>query len=103
MNVCKDCGVQFQPLPGKEWAHQCFECWKKGKNQPKSVTAQFPVAVGMNNDASDERKQRLIVRQNALSRACEFALAGKLEVAEGDNNMVKLFELAERLEAWIMR
>lgn len=105
MNICTDCGVQFQPLPNKEWATQCFNCWKKAKGQavPAQKSAQFQPQKAQESHVSDERKQRLIVRQNALARACEFALAGKLEMAEGDNVMVKLKELAEWFENWVMR
>lgn len=27
-NICNDCGSSFVPKPGKEWARQCFSCWK---------------------------------------------------------------------------
>ena len=28
------------PMPGKEWATECFECWKKSKNPETEVKAQ---------------------------------------------------------------
>lgn len=27
-------------MPGKEWAKECFDCWKAGKNAGSTVTAK---------------------------------------------------------------
>lgn len=33
--TCEKCGNQFEPMPGKDWAKECFNCWKQGKNAQK--------------------------------------------------------------------
>ena len=35
MNTCEKCKKQFTPLPGKEWAKECFDCWKLSKANPQ--------------------------------------------------------------------
>ena len=38
MNECKTCKAKFQPVAGKEWATQCFDCWKKDKDGTEATT-----------------------------------------------------------------
>lgn len=107
MNNCVDCKKDFDPLPGKDWAKQCFDCWKKAKKNEAGgavagTTAESPPKP-VANRFNDPERERRIVRQSSLQRAIEFGQYRRDTNEQSDLSIQQILTVAGTFEAWVMR
>lgn len=94
MNTCKKCGAKFQPLPGKEWASECFDCWKAGKNNSNE------------QKQSEAPKQEYRVKDTStmyVSYAKDLFIAMLSAVPEKEKNDVQLEHLMDQAIALVQK